>query len=67
MDMVIRENVKGEIIDLKSYPVKCPEYFNFAYDIIDNWAERTRNQLARSGQTSRGREALHIREMARLL
>ena len=67
MDMVIRENVKGEIIDLKSYPVKCPEYFNFAYDIIDNWAARTRNQLAMIWVNQQGEEKRYtFREIARL-
>ncbi len=28
------------------FPVKSPEYFNFAYDVIDRWAEYDRNKLA---------------------
>ncbi len=28
------------------FPVKVPEYFNFAYDVIDRWAEYDRNKLA---------------------
>ncbi len=28
------------------FPVRVPEYFNFAYDVIDRWAEHDRNKLA---------------------
>ena len=24
-----------------SFPVEAPDYFNFGYDVIDRWAERT--------------------------
>ena len=31
---------------LKNFKIELPEYFNFATDVIDEWAERDRNKLA---------------------
>lgn len=31
---------------VKNFKIECPEYFNFATDIVDVWAERDRNKLA---------------------
>lgn len=31
-------------LDLTGFPVKAPEYFNFAYDVIDYWAKKDRNK-----------------------
>ena len=30
--------------DFTNFPVKVPEYFNFAYDVIDRWAKIDRNK-----------------------
>ncbi|MBO5688362.1 MAG: AMP-binding protein [Lentisphaeria bacterium] len=39
------DNTKQPAIS-SDFPVKVPEYFNFAYDVIDRWAEHDRNKLA---------------------
>ncbi len=39
--------ITGETIGVGSgFPVQAPEYFNFGYDVIDEWASRDRNKLA---------------------
>ena len=30
---------------LENFKIECPEYFNFATDVVDVWAERDRNKL----------------------
>lgn len=30
----------------RSFSIDVPEYFNFGYDVIDDWAQRDRNKLA---------------------
>ena len=39
------DSTKQPVIS-SDFPVKVPEYFNFAYDVIDRWAEYDRNKLA---------------------
>ena len=54
-------------LDLTSFPVTTPEYFNFAYDIIDMWAEKDRNKLAMIWTNQHGEERFFtFYEMARL-
>ena len=31
---------------LEKFHIDCPEYFNFATDVVDVWAERDRNKMA---------------------
>lgn len=38
------------------FPVKAPEYYNFGYDVIDEWAKRDRNKLAMIWANQRGEE-----------
>ena len=40
------ERTYADKLDLVNFPVTAPEYFNFAYDVIDVWAEKDRNKLA---------------------
>lgn len=57
----------GGGLDLKSFPVKVPEYFNFANDIIDAWAERDRNKLAMIWINQQGEErCFTFHEISRL-
>ena len=30
----------------REFSIDVPEYFNFGYDVIDDWARRDRNKLA---------------------
>ncbi len=54
-------------LDLVNFPVKVPEYFNFANDIIDSWAARDRNKLAMIWTNQHGEERYFtFHEMARL-
>ena len=38
------------------FPVKAPEYYNFGYDVVDEWARRDRNKLAMIWANQRGEE-----------
>jgi len=38
------------------FPVQAPEYFNFAYDVVDKWAEFDRNKLAMIYRNQEGME-----------
>ena len=38
------------------FPVKVPEYFNFAYDVVDRWAASDRNKLAMIWTNQEGAE-----------
>ena len=38
------------------FPVKAPEYSNFGYDVVDEWARRDRNKLAMIWANQRGEE-----------
>ncbi len=38
------------------FPVKAPEYFNFAYDVVDRWAAYDRNKLAMIWTNQAGEE-----------
>ncbi len=40
----------------EKFPVESPEYFNFAYDVIDKWAEYDRNKLAMIWANQKGEE-----------
>lgn len=49
------------------FPVKAPEYFNFAYDVIDWWAKRDRNKLALIWTNQQGAERrFTFHELSRL-
>ena len=49
------------------FPVKVPEYFNFATDVIDRWAEYDRNKLAMIWANLQGDERkLTFRDLERL-
>ncbi len=49
------------------FPVKVPEYFNFATDVIDRWAEYDRNKLAMIWANLQGEERkLTFRDLERL-
>jgi len=53
--------------DFESFPVKSPEYFNFAYDVIDRWAKHDRNKLCMIWTNQFGDERrFTFHEMARL-
>ncbi len=61
------QNSKREELDTAGFPVKSPEYFNFAYDIIDYWAKRDRNKLCMIWTNQFGDERrFTFFEMARL-
>lgn len=50
-------NKKEEITNfLHRFPVQSPEFFNFGYDIIDDWAKRDRNKLAMIWVNQKGDE-----------
>ena len=56
-----------EELDLTSFPVKVPEYFNFAYDVIDRWAKKDRNKQCMIWTNQYGDERrFTFFEMARL-
>ncbi len=56
-----------EELDLTSFPVKAPEYFNYAYDVIDRWARKDRNKLCMIWTNQFGDERrFTFFEMARL-
>ncbi len=38
------------------FPVKALEYYNFGYDVVDEWARRDRNKLAMIWANQRGEE-----------
>ncbi len=38
------------------FPVRAPEYYNFAYDVVDEWARRDRNRLAMIWTNQQGEE-----------
>lgn len=38
------------------FPAKAPEYYNFGYDVVDEWARRDRNKLAMIWANQRGEE-----------
>lgn len=38
------------------FPVKAPEYYNFGYDVVDEWARRDRNKLAMIWANQKGEE-----------
>ncbi len=40
----------------RDFNIEVPEYFNFGYDIIDDWAHRQRNKLAMIWTDQRGNE-----------
>lgn len=62
-----KQQVYSDKLDLESFPVKAPEYFNFANDIIDMWAARDRNKLAMIWTNQQGEERYFtFYEMARL-
>lgn len=61
------EGPESTELDLTSFPVKAPEYFNFAYDIIDRWAKKDRNKLCMIWANQFGQERrFTFFEMARL-
>lgn len=41
---------------LRNFHIDCPEYFNFANDVVDVWAERDRNKLAMIWADQHGNE-----------
>ncbi len=41
---------------LANFHIDCPEYFNFADDVVDAWAERDRNKLAMIWTDQHGHE-----------
>ena len=41
-----QENIPENIRELREHGIKVPEYFNFAYDVVDKWANQDRNRLA---------------------
>ena len=49
-------NMKNYEKEYASFVPKVPEYFNFAYDIVDAWAEKDRNKLAMIWTNQAGEE-----------
>ncbi|MBN2426750.1 MAG: AMP-binding protein [Deltaproteobacteria bacterium] len=41
-----KHNLKDYDKACATFAIEVPEYFNFAYDVVDQWAERDRNKLA---------------------
>lgn len=41
-----RYNLKDYAKTCATFAIEVPEYYNFAYDVVDQWAERDRNKLA---------------------
>ncbi|MBN1141749.1 MAG: AMP-binding protein, partial [Deltaproteobacteria bacterium] len=39
-------NIKDYAKTCATFSIEVPEYYNFAYDVVDQWAERDRNKLA---------------------
>lgn len=56
MTTEIRSEVKSIFNELEHFPLQAPEGFNFAYDIIDKWAEHDRNKLAMIWLNQKGEE-----------
>lgn len=42
---------------MQNYEVRIPEHFNFAYDVIDAWAEEARTSVLCCGPTRGARSA----------
>ena len=60
------DSTKEPVIS-SDFPVKVPEYFNFATEVIDRWAEYDRNKLAMIWANLQGDERkLTFRELERL-
>ena len=43
-------------LDPKNFKVEVPEYFNYAIDVVDEWAKRDRNKLALVWTNDEGEE-----------
>ncbi|MDY5696324.1 MAG: hypothetical protein SPK75_08125, partial [Victivallales bacterium] len=44
------------VAQLRKNGIEVPEYYNFAYDVVDKWAEKERNRLAMIWVNQQGRE-----------
>lgn len=44
------------VAELRRHGIEVPEYYNFAYDVVDKWAEKERNRLAMIWVNQQGRE-----------
>ena len=44
------------VAQLRKNGIEVPEYYNFAYDVVDTWAEKERNRLAMIWVNQQGRE-----------
>ena len=40
----------------RNFSITVPEYFNFGFDVIDDWAKKDRNKLAMIWVSQQGRE-----------
>ncbi len=51
----------------QGFPITAPEYFNFGYDVVDDWARRDRNKLAMIWVNQQGEEKrFTFHEMSKL-
>lgn len=61
------QHVTGLFPELEKFPQKTPEYFNFGYDIVDEWAKYDRNKLAMIWTNQQGEEKrFTFHELSRL-
>ena len=40
----------------KNFRIKVPEYFNFGFDVVDEWAKKDRNKIAMIWVNQNGEE-----------
>jgi len=54
--MYRKHNLKDYAKTCATFAIEVPEYYNFAYDVVDQWAERDRNKLAMIWVDQKGHE-----------
>jgi acetyl-CoA synthetase len=54
--MYRKHNLKDYAKACATFAIEVPEYYNFAYDVVDQWAERDRNKLAMIWVDQKGHE-----------